>query len=121
MVVIPSTFLAVILMSLLVTWLFDSKLSDDPVYQKRFEEGLVALRGENVIVIKPRAKTSVLLFLAGVLSVVAYASSTAQAWVCDDAADEHHQCHLDHHAERGHPDHHPVSHRNRPDFELQHL
>ncbi|MGL5385977.1 MAG: anaerobic C4-dicarboxylate transporter [Enterobacterales bacterium] len=73
MVVIPSTFLSVLLMSVLVTWLFDSKLSDDPVYQKRFEEGLVALRGENVVVIKSGAKKSVLLFLAGVLCVVAYA------------------------------------------------
>ncbi|TQI78386.1 anaerobic C4-dicarboxylate transporter DcuA [Serratia fonticola] len=73
MVVIPSTFCAVIVMSLLVTWLFDSKLSDDPVYQKRFEEGLITLRGDSVMEIKPRAKASVLLFLAGVLCVVAYA------------------------------------------------
>ncbi|MDN5385809.1 anaerobic C4-dicarboxylate transporter family protein, partial [Streptomyces sp. LB8] len=67
MVVIPSTFCAVVLMSLLVSWLFDSKLSDDPVYLKRLEEGLVTLRGNKLVEIKPRAKVSVLLFLLGVL------------------------------------------------------
>ncbi|HFR4113085.1 TPA: anaerobic C4-dicarboxylate transporter [Yersinia enterocolitica] len=73
MIVIPSTLLAVFVMSLIVSWCFNSKLSDDPIYLKRLEEGLVTLRGDTVKVIKPRAKTSVLLFLAGVLCVVAYA------------------------------------------------
>ena len=73
MVMIPSTLAAVIVMSLMVTWCFDSKLSNDPVYLKRYEEGLVTLRGDTVIDIKPRAKLSVLLFLLGVLSVVGYA------------------------------------------------
>ncbi|WP_050166762.1 anaerobic C4-dicarboxylate transporter [Yersinia enterocolitica] len=73
MIVIPSTLLAVFVMSLIVSWCFNSKLSDDPIYIKRLEEGLVTLRGDTVKVIKPRAKTSVLLFLAGVLCVVAYA------------------------------------------------
>ncbi len=73
MIVIPSTLCAVFVMSLIVSWCFNSKLSDDPIYIKRLEEGLVTLRGDTVKVIKPRAKTSVLLFLAGVLCVVAYA------------------------------------------------
>lgn len=73
MIVIPSTLLAVFVMSLIVSWCFNSKLSDDPIYLKRLEEGLVTLRGDTVKVIKPRAKTSVLLFLVGVLCVVAYA------------------------------------------------
>lgn len=83
MVVIPSTFCAVVLMSLLVSKLFNSKLSSDPVYLKRLEEGLVTLRGNNAVVIKPRAKLSVLLFLAGVLSVVGYAivNSPSVGWV----------------------------------------
>ena len=54
-VVIPSTLMAVLLMSFLVTMLFNSKLSDDPVYLKRLEEGLVELRGERQMEIKPRA------------------------------------------------------------------
>ena len=72
-VVIPSTLLAILLMSFLVTLLFNSKLSDDPVYRRRLEEGLIALRGERIVEIKPRAKLSVLLFLLGVVSIVAYA------------------------------------------------
>lgn len=68
-VVIPSTLLAVLVMSFLVTMLFNSKLSDDPIYRKRLEEGLIELRGEN----KPMAKNSVWLFLLGVICVVVYA------------------------------------------------
>ncbi len=73
MVVIPSTLAAVLVMSFLVSILFNSKLSDDPVYLKRLEEGLIELRGDKQIDIKPRAKTSVWLFLLGVVCVVAYA------------------------------------------------
>lgn len=72
-VVIPSTLLAILLMSFLVTLLFNSKLSDDPVYRRRLEEGLIALRSERIVEIKPQAKLSVLLFLLGVVSIVAYA------------------------------------------------
>lgn len=54
-VVIPSTLLAVLVMSFLVTMLFNSKLSDDPIYRKRLE-GLVELRGEKQIEIKSGAK-----------------------------------------------------------------
>ncbi len=60
-------------MSFLVTMLFNSKLSDDPIYRKRLEEGLVELRGEKQIEIKSGAKTSVWLFLLGVVGVVIYA------------------------------------------------
>ncbi|WP_053522074.1 anaerobic C4-dicarboxylate transporter [Salmonella enterica] len=72
-VVIPSTLLAVLVMSFLVTMLFNSKLSDDPIYRKRLEEGLIELRGEKQIEIKPMAKNSVWLFLLGVICVVVYA------------------------------------------------
>lgn len=67
-VVIPSTLLAVLVMSFLVTMLFNSKLSDDPIYRKRLEEGLIELRGEKQI-----EKNSVWLFLLGVICVVVYA------------------------------------------------
>ncbi|ENU8983587.1 anaerobic C4-dicarboxylate transporter [Salmonella enterica] len=74
-VVIPSTLLAVLVMSFLVTMLFCSTpiLSDDPIYRKRLEEGLIELRGEKQIEIKPMAKNSVWLFLLGVICVVVYA------------------------------------------------
>ncbi|EMI5490713.1 anaerobic C4-dicarboxylate transporter [Providencia stuartii] len=72
-ILLPSTFLAIILMSFIISWTFNSKLSDDPVYQKRLAEGLVELRGSQVKDIKPGAKSSVLLFLLGVICVVIYA------------------------------------------------
>ncbi len=72
-ILLPSTFLAIILMSFIISWAFNSKLSDDPIYQKRLAEGLVELRGSQVKDIKPGAKSSVLLFLLGVIFVVIYA------------------------------------------------
>lgn len=80
-VVIPSTLLAVLVMSFLVTALFNSKLSDDPIYRKRLEEGLVELRGERQVEIKAGAK---LLFGCSCWAwfVSSYMrSSTAQASV----------------------------------------
>ncbi|NHB92768.1 anaerobic C4-dicarboxylate transporter [Photorhabdus cinerea] len=73
MVLLPSTFAAIVLMSFIISWVFNSKLSDDPVYLKRLGENLVTLRGSKQIEIKPRAKASVLLFLSGVIGVVIYA------------------------------------------------
>ncbi len=73
MVLLPSTFAAIVLMSFIISWAFNSKLSDDPVYLKRLEDNLVTLRGNKQIEVKPKAKASVLLFLSGVISVVIYA------------------------------------------------
>ncbi|MEY4923202.1 MAG: anaerobic C4-dicarboxylate transporter dcuA [Pseudomonadota bacterium] len=73
MIVIPSTLCAVLVMSLIVSWCFNARLSDDAIYVKRLKDGLVTRRGDAVKVIKPQAKTSVLLFLAGVLCVIIYA------------------------------------------------
>ncbi|KAA1195678.1 anaerobic C4-dicarboxylate transporter [Photorhabdus heterorhabditis] len=73
MVLLPSTFAAIVLMSFIISWVFNSKLSDDPVYLKRLQENLVTLRGSKQIEVKPRAKASVLLFLLGVIGVVIYA------------------------------------------------
>lgn len=41
-ILLPSTFIAIMLMSFIVSWTFNSKLSDDPVYLKRLEEGLLS-------------------------------------------------------------------------------
>ena len=73
-VVIPSTLLAVLVMSFLVTMLFNSKLSDDPIYRKRLEEGLIELRGEKQIEIKPMAKNSVWLFLQKLIQMRSFFS-----------------------------------------------
>lgn len=82
-VVVPSTLLAVLVMSFLVSVLFNAKLSDDPVYQARLAEGLITLRGGETMDIKPGAKTSVWLFLLGVVGVVIYAivNSPSLGWV----------------------------------------
>jgi len=73
MILIPATFAAVIVMSLIISKCFNATLTNDPVYLKRYEEGLITLRDGKKLVVKPRAKASVLLFLLGVLSVVAFA------------------------------------------------
>ncbi len=73
-ILLPSTFIAIILMSFIVSWVFNSKLSDDPIYQQRLAEGLVELRSSQAKKeIKAGSKASVLLFLLGVVSVVIYA------------------------------------------------
>ncbi|WP_237385388.1 anaerobic C4-dicarboxylate transporter [Xenorhabdus sp. Sc-CR9] len=73
MVIIPSSFAAIILMSFIVSWFLDAKLSNDPIYQQRLADGLVELRSSHKIDIKPKAKLSVLLFLLGVIGIVTYA------------------------------------------------
>ncbi|PHM65060.1 C4-dicarboxylate ABC transporter [Xenorhabdus stockiae] len=73
MILLPSTFCAIVLMSFIISWLFDSKLANDPIYQKRLADGLIEMRGASQIEIKPKAKLSVLLFLLGVIGVVIYA------------------------------------------------
>lgn len=73
-ILLPSTFIAIILMSFIVSWVFNSKLSDDAVYRQRLEQGLVELRNSKERKkILPGAKGSVLLFLLGVIAVVVYA------------------------------------------------
>lgn len=73
MVLMPATFLAIVLMALIVSRLFDWKLSDDPIYQQRLAAKLVELRGNQAREILPQAKASVLLFLLGVMAVIIYA------------------------------------------------
>ena len=72
-ILIPATLAAVLLMSLLVSWLFNARLEDDAGYQQRLAEGLVTLRGSDRPAIPASAPYSVLLFLLGLLAVVVYA------------------------------------------------
>jgi anaerobic C4-dicarboxylate transporter-like protein len=71
-ITIPSTFIAVLIGSLSVAWR-GKKLDDDPEYQKRLESGavkppqeLAELKGTNLRM----ARGSMLLFLAGIVTVV---------------------------------------------------
>lgn len=78
-VAIPATFLACMLTAFVMTMIDKanprSALEFDPVYQERLARGAVTLRGEQAITIKPGAKLSVAIFLAGLLAVMGYATA----------------------------------------------
>jgi anaerobic C4-dicarboxylate transporter DcuA len=75
MISIPSTFLAVMLAAVVTNFL-GKELEDDPVYQDRLAKGLVSTSsGTRQREIKPGAKRSVLIFLLGLIGVVAYATA----------------------------------------------
>ena len=71
-IVIPSTFLAVLLGALSVAWR-GKELSDDSEYQKRLASGAMKLQ-ETAVEVKQenlrKARGSMLLFLAGIVTVV---------------------------------------------------
>ncbi|WP_034911649.1 anaerobic C4-dicarboxylate transporter [Erwinia sp. 9145] len=71
---IPSTLLA-IFFAALVTNFLGKELKDDAVYQARLANGEVVLRGASVFNEQPGAKRAVLLFLAGIIAVVLYATA----------------------------------------------
>jgi anaerobic C4-dicarboxylate transporter DcuA len=75
MISIPSTFLAVMLAAVVTNFL-GKELKDDPVYQERLAKGLVSKSSKTgQQEIKPGAKTSVLIFLIGLIGVVSYATA----------------------------------------------
>lgn len=75
MISIPSTFLAVMLAAVVTNFL-GKELKDDPVYQERLANGLVSKSSKTgQQEIKPGAKTSVLIFLIGLIGVVSYATA----------------------------------------------
>jgi len=75
MISIPSTFLAVMLAAVVTNFL-GKELEDDPVYQDRMAKGLVSTSsGTRQREVKPGAKRSVLIFLLGLIGVVAYATA----------------------------------------------
>ncbi len=72
---IPSSFAACML-GAIVANVLGKELKDDPVYQERLAQGLVAEpKGMQKRDIKPAAKKSVLIFLAGLVMVVGYATA----------------------------------------------
>ena len=73
-VCIPVTFVAVMLTAVLCNFL-GGELKDDPVYQEKLAKGEIELRGASKIVLKPHAKRAVMLFLAGIVAVVLYATA----------------------------------------------
>lgn len=71
---IPTTYLACMITAFFCNFM-GKELKDDPVYQERLAKGMVKLRGENKIEIKPYAKLSVGLFLLAIIVVVSYATA----------------------------------------------
>jgi len=74
-IVIPTTFVAVMLTAFVANFL-GKDLKDDPIYQDRLAKGLIATPGDNEQQqreIPPGAKTSVLIFLIAIIAVVCYA------------------------------------------------
>ncbi|GIC79146.1 anaerobic C4-dicarboxylate transporter [Moritella sp. F3] len=72
-VCIPSTFLACMVGAFVANYL-GCELKDDPVYQDRLAKGLIKMNGEGKRDILPTAKTSVYIFCAAIVAVVAYAT-----------------------------------------------
>lgn len=74
-IAIPSSFAACML-GAIVANVLGKELKDDPVYQERLAQGLVAEpKGMKQRNIKPGARKSVLIFLAGLVMVVGYATA----------------------------------------------
>jgi anaerobic C4-dicarboxylate transporter DcuA len=74
-IVIPTTFVAVMLTAVVTNFL-GKDLKDDPIYQDRLARGLVAMpddRERQQQELPPGAKTSVLIFLIAIIAVVCYA------------------------------------------------
>ena len=70
---IPTTFLACMITAFFCNFM-GKDLDKDEVYQDRLAKGLIQKRGELQIDIKPHAKRSVLIFLAAIIAVMAYAT-----------------------------------------------
>lgn len=71
---ISTTFIAMVITSIIVNKFYDLDLSKDPIYQDRLAKGLVSeIKSEEYGELKPYAKRSVAIFGIGVLAVVCYA------------------------------------------------
>ncbi len=75
---IPTTFVAVMLTSIIANFL-GCELKDDPVYKDRLAKGLVSDAVSEKIVVKPGAKLSVVLFLIGIVAVMLYATAISKS------------------------------------------
>lgn len=70
---IPTTYVACMITAFVCNFL-GKDLKDDPIYQERLAKGLITMRGESKLEIKPYAKRSVIIFLIAILVVMLYAT-----------------------------------------------
>ncbi|AUX73924.1 anaerobic C4-dicarboxylate transporter [Erwinia pyrifoliae] len=77
-VAIPAT-MAGIFIAALITNFLGKELKDDALFQARLAKGEVTLRGASKFELKPGAKRSVVLLLAGIVAVVMYATAIGDA------------------------------------------
>lgn len=76
---IPTTFIGCMITSFIVSTFWNLDLDKDPVYQQRLKDGLVKeVKGAEYKEISKSAKTSVAIFLIGVLAVVFYATAISK-------------------------------------------
>lgn len=71
---IPTSFAACMITAFVCNFL-GKELKNDEVYQERLAKGLISMRGELQLEIKPYAKLSVVLFLIAILGVMFYATA----------------------------------------------
>ena len=74
---IPTTFAACMITAFVCNFL-GKELKDDKYYQERLSKGLIKMRGEMQIEIKPYAKLSVSIFLIAILIVMFYATAISK-------------------------------------------
>ena len=74
---IPTTYVACMITAVFCNFL-GKELKDDPVYQERLAKGLITMRGEMQIEIKPYAKRSVGIFIAAIVVVMLYATAISK-------------------------------------------
>ena len=74
---IPTTYAACMIAAVICNFL-GKDLKDDEVYQDRLAKGLITMRGEMQIEIKPYAKRSVAIFLIAILVVMLYATAISK-------------------------------------------
>ncbi|GLQ73231.1 anaerobic C4-dicarboxylate transporter [Vibrio penaeicida] len=77
-VCIPTTFVACMVGAFVSNFL-GSELKDDPIYQDRLAKGLIKMKGTQKREILPTAKTSIYIFFAAIVAVVAYATMISNA------------------------------------------
>ena len=74
---IPTTYAACMVTAVICNFL-GKDLKDDPIYQERLAKGLITMRGELQVDIKPYAKRSVGIFIVAILIVMLYATAISK-------------------------------------------